>query len=443
MQMCDWSQLAEALEAYCMLVGAGRRVGLPFPALSLLDEPRLHQRVARIYAAAQHPAQHGAVWPEKALNPGKVRVGYFSANFHDHATAFLLAGLIEVHDRGQFEIMGFSCGPDRQDAMRLRMSSGFDAFYDVHRMSDAEVAAFSRTMGVDIAVDLDGYTQGARPGMFTHRCGALQVSYLGFPGTTGTDHMDYIIADEVVLPEDQHRYYAEKVITLPCCYQANDSQRQISPRVFTREEVGLPAGAFVFCCFNNNYKIVPATFACWMRILHQVPSSVLWLLEDNPFAANNLREAALAGGIAPERLVFAARMPVGEHLARHGLADLFVDTWPYNAHTTASDALWAGLPVLTCRGQSFASRVAASLLQALNLPELIATTELDFETKAVRLANDAQAMRDLKARLQCERTHSPLFSSKRFARHVERAFQLVWARHVAGLPPQSMVVPSS
>jgi protein O-GlcNAc transferase len=206
-------------------------------------------------------------------------------------------------------------------------------------------------------------------------------------------------------------------------------------QIFTRIFYPRSGGAFVFCCFNNNYKIVPSTFACWVRILQQVPRSVLWLLEHNPFVANNLREAAQAGGIAPERLVSAARMPVGEHLARHGLADLFVETWPYNAHTTGSDALWAGLPVLTCRGQSFASRVAASLLQALNLPELIATTELDFETKAVRLANDAQAMRDLKARLQCDRVHSPLFSSKRFAQHLERAFQLVWARHVAGLPP--------
>ena len=288
---------------------------------------------------------------------------------------------------------------------------------------------------MDIAVDLKGYTLGARPGIFAERCAPIQVNYLGYPGTMGAPFMDYLVADKVLIPEDSRKQYSEKVIYMPSSYQVNDSKRKISDKVYTREEVGLPQAGFVFCCFNNNYKILPSTFDSWMRILEAVEGSVLWLLEDNPTAAGNLRNEAENRGINGNRLVFAKRMRLGEHLARHRLADLFLDTWPYNAHTTASDALWAGLPLMTLIGQSFASRVAASLLHAIGLPDLITYSQEEYEALAVELALSPKKLSEIRERLAKNRKTSSLFNGRLFARHLEIAFSVIFDRYRKGLPP--------
>jgi predicted O-linked N-acetylglucosamine transferase (SPINDLY family) len=371
----------------------------------------------------------------------RIRIGYFSADYSGHATMHLMAGLLELHDRERFEVTGFSFGPVVQDAVRARVESAFERFVEVGNRSDREVAALSRELSIDIAVDLKGYTSEARPGIFAHRAAPVQVGYLGYPGTLGAGYVDYLIADRMVVPEGSEGYYQEKLVYLPDSYQVNDAKRRIAETRYERQELGLPREGFVYCCFNNNYKIMPAMFGVWMRILGRVPGSVLWLLEDNAQAAKNLRTAAEQQGVSSERLVFAPRVAAGEHLARHRCADLFLDTLPCNAHTTASDALWAGLPVLTCLGQGFAARVAGSLVRAVGLPELIAASLEDYEELAVQLAQDPRRLEGLRARLEANRGSAPLFDTARYARHLESAYTLIHARHRAGLPPASIEVP--
>jgi predicted O-linked N-acetylglucosamine transferase (SPINDLY family) len=318
--------------------------------------------------------------------------------------------------------------------MRARIKAACDEFIDVRDKSDPEVAQLAREREIDIAIDLKGFTDGNRVGIFALRAAPLQVGYLGYPGTLGASYMDYLIADHTLVPEESRHHYAEKVVYLPDSYQANDAKRAIADRVFTRAELGLPAAGFVFCCFNNNYKIMPDTFDRWMRILERVPGSVLWLLADNPTAVANLRREAARRNVSPERLVFAERIDLAEHLARHRVAGLFIDTWPYNAHTTASDALWAGLPVLTCAGEGFASRVAASLLKAVGLPELIVSTPEHYEELAVQLATDAQRLSEIKQRLAGNRLTAPLFDTQGYTRHIETAYTTLYERYRTGLP---------
>ena len=324
--------------------------------------------------------------------------------------------------------------------MRKRVSAAFDQFIDVRNKSDKDIALLSRNLGIDVAVDLKGFTQDQRPGIFSYRAAPLQVNYLGYPGTMGAKYIDYLIADETLIPEASRQHYSEKIIHLPNSYQVNDRKRAIADKMFSREELGLPSTGFVFCCFNNSYKITPAIFDGWMRILKQVEGSVLWLLEVNSTAVRNLRHEAEARGINAARLIFAKRMPLAEHLARHRAADLFVDTLPYNAHTTASDALWAGLPVLTCMGEAFASRVAASLLNAIHLPELITTTQEQYEARAVELATHPERLQQIKQKLERNRLTTPLFDTKLFTRHIEAAFTRMYERYQAGLPPEHIHV---
>jgi len=346
-----------------------------------------------------------------------------------------MAELLERHDAEKFELFGFSFGPDSDDAMRQRVAAAFGQFHDVKDLGDAELAELSRNLGIDIAVDLKGFTGDSRLGVFAERCAPIQVNYLGFPGTMGASFIDYIIADKTLIPAESQRGYSEKIVLLPNSYQPNDRQRKISDRAFTREELGLPDAAFVFCCFNNNYKIFPETFDAWMRILKAVDGSVLWLLEDNATAAANLRKEAQARGVDNRRLIFAERMPLEEHLARQKLADLFLDNLPCNAHTTASDALWAGLPVLTCKGKAFAGRVAASLLNAIDLPELVTGTQEEYERRAIELATDPALSGALKSKLALNRTTKPLFNSALYAKHIEAAYEAMMARYEAGLAP--------
>jgi len=324
------------------------------------------------------------------------------------------------------------------------MEAAFDQFIDVRNQPDKYSALLSRNMEIDIAVDLAGFTTFGRTDIFALRASPIQVSYLGYPGTMGADFIDYIIADPMLIPEDSKQHYREKIVYLPNSYQVNDAKRSISDKAFTRAELELPPTGFVFCCFNNSYKITPPVFDRWMRILKKVDGSVLWLSEHNGKAASNLRKEALARGVNPERLIFAKRLPLlGEHLARHCSADLFLDTLPYNAHTTASDALWAGLPVLTCLGKTFAGRVAASLLNAIHLPELITTTPEAYEVLVIELATNADRLAEVKQKLAKNRLTTPLFDTTLFTKHIEAAYTAMYERYHADLAPAHIYVPSS
>ena len=324
--------------------------------------------------------------------------------------------------------------------MQNRIKGIFDSFIDVTEKSDVEVALLSRNMGVDIAIDLMGHTQDGRPGIFAQQAAPVQMNYLGYPGTLGAPYMDYIIADRTVIPESNRQFYSEKIIYLPNCYQANDGKRAISSKAIMRSEVGLPDTGFVFCCFNQNYKITPQVFDGWMQILQKVERSVLWLLEDSATAIANLKKEAQSRGVRPERIVFAKRMSLPEHLARHQLADLFLDTLPYNAHTTASDALWAGLPVLTCIGETFPGRVAASLLKAVGLPELITNSQEEYIDLAINLANDPQRLCTIRNKLSENRLTISLFNSTLFTKHIEAGYEKAYDRYHAGLQPDNIFI---
>jgi len=351
-----------------------------------------------------------------------------------------MAELFERHDRARFETIAVSFGPDDGSEMRARLRAAFDRFIDVKGSSDGEIAGIMRDLEIDIAVDLKGFTENSRPGIFAHRPAPITVSYMGFPATMNSELIDYIIGDRIIIPETEKSNYSEKVVYLPDSYWVNDSKKRISERKFSRAELGLPENGFVFCCFNNNYKIRPNFFDVWMRLLRAVEGSVLWLFEGNPAVARNLRREAQARGIAPERLIFAPRMELEDHLARHRFADLFLDTLPYNAHTTATDALWTGLPVLTCTGTTFVGRVCTSLLNAVGLPEMI-TESLDaYEALALKLANDQDALAAIKEKLAGNRGSHPLFDTDRFRRHVEAAFVTMFERRQRGEPPASFSV---
>lgn len=440
LQICEWTNFQAGLDEIIAEIERGVPAAPPFHLLVASDSPQLQRRAAQAWARVEHP-------PNAALSPSvrrerraKIHIGYFSADFRNHATSHLIAELFELHDREHFEVTALSFGPDTADAIRHRVKSACDRFMDVRGSSDREVAELARRLDIDVAIDLMGFTNHCRPGIFALRAAPVQVSYLGYPGTMGVSYMDYLIADRTVIPEGREADYDEKIIRLPDCYQVNDRQRCIADPMFTREELGLPHEGFVFCCFNNSCKITPAIFDVWMRILKRVPGSVLWLLEDNAAAVSNLRQEAERREVPADRLVFGQRMPAPLHLARHRAADLFLDTLPYNAHTTASDALWAGLPLLTCSGTTFAGRVAASLLTAVDLPELIAATPAEYEERAIEMAADPRRLHEFKSRLVGRRLSTAPFDTPRFAQHLEAALRVIHERHVAGLAPDHLWV---
>ncbi|MFL9880113.1 tetratricopeptide repeat protein [Herbaspirillum rhizosphaerae] len=442
MLLCDWQGVEDEMEALRATVQAQEQSFDPFLFVTLSDDPVSERLCAELHATRQHPDKRsGLQWPP--VEPGKkIKIGYYSADFHNHATTYLMAELFEKHDRDAFELIGFSYGPDISDYMRQRVSAAMDSFIDVRHQSDAAVVAMSRDLGIDIAVDLKGYTRDSRMGIFSHGAAPVQVSYLGYPGTLGAPYIDYIIGDKVTTPDTAAPYYVEQIIRLPHSYQINDRTRSIAEHAFTRQELDLPEDAFVFACFNSNYKITPQVFGIWMAILNKVPGSVLWLFNDSPAVSDNLRAEAEKRGIAGNRLVFAPHMELASHLARHRQADLFLDTYNYNAHTTASDALWAGLPVLTRLGNTFSSRVAASLLNAVGLPELITTSVAEYEELAVALASDRERLASYRQRLLANRLTTPLFDSGLFTRHIEDAYRYMHQRRIAGLPPAAYDVPA-
>lgn len=442
MQCCEWTEYDTSAARISEDVRAGRPADLPLDFLVVSGSAADQLRCSRTYVADKYPAAAQPVWRGERYRHDKIRVAYLSADLRNHATAYLMAGLFEAHDRTRFEITALTLGPDANDEMRARLNPAFDRFVDVDNKSDEEVALLLRELEIDIAVDLKGFTKHCRPGILAHRAAPVQVNYLGYPGTMGADYIDYIIGDRTVIPPDHQAFYSEKVVYLPDCYQVNDSRRRIAAHAPTRGQAGLPEQGFVFCCFNNNHKINPRVFGIWMRLLQEVNGSVIWLLGDNPVAARNLRREAERRGVAPGRVVFAPRVGMEEHLARHRLADLFLDTLPYNAHTTTSDALWAGLPVLTHMGHTFAGRVAASLLEAAGLPELITHSWEDYEALALKLATDGYLLSGIKARLAQNRATCPLFDTDRFRRHIEAAYVTMWERAQRGEAPSSLAVPA-
>jgi tetratricopeptide (TPR) repeat protein len=442
MKICRWSGFTDNLENITNRLMANEKIANPFPLLALTDGVSLQRKCAEIYAQEKYPFNPalGPITKTKRLEGEKIRIGYFSADFHNHATGYLMAELFELHDKQKFEIFGFSFGPLKNDEMRQRLEKSFNKFIEVGDKADVEISQLSRDLNIDIAVDLKGFTQDARMGIFSYRAAPIQVNYLGYPGTLGADYMDYIIADETLIPDHLQLGYSEKVVYLPDSYQANDSKRVIADKKFTRQELGLPETGFVFSSFNNNYKILPAIFDSWMRILNTVEGSVLWLFEDNNFATESLKNEAEKRGIDSNRLVFAKRMFLPEHLARHQQADLFLDTFPYNAHTTASDALWAGLPIITLMGESFASRVAASLLYAINLPELVTTSQAEYELLAIELAANPLKLNSIKQKLTKNRLTTPLFNAQLFTKNLEATYMQMYERDMADLPPEHITI---
>ena len=423
MNLCDWGNLKEEWRDLREAIKRSEKVIAPFLTIPIAESVDIQREVGQTWVREKYQlAAQSLVHFPKKTNSKKITIGYFSADFHNHATMYLMAEVFELHDKSRFEIIAFSFGPHKQDDMRRRAVAAFDQFHDVHDKSDEEVAQLSRTLGVDIAVDLKGYTLDSRVGIFAQRAAPIQVNFLGYPGTMGAGFIDYIIADRIVIPEKFRYLYTEKVAYLPHSYQPNDRRREIANRKFTRQECGLPANAFVYCSFNANYKVNPDVFDVWMKILRMVEDSVLWLIGGNQTAIINLRSEAEKRGVDPNRLIFAEHMKLSEHLARHGLADLFLDTWPCSAHTTASDSLWAGLPVLTLPRETFASRVAASLLMQLDLAELISGNENDYCNMAVELGKNPGQLFKYREILKTSLKTSALFDTPLFTENLEHLY---------------------
>jgi predicted O-linked N-acetylglucosamine transferase (SPINDLY family) len=435
MYVCDWSDLERERRLLRARVLEGRPAADPFAFLIVGETPSDQLACARAYAAAKYPASPTPMWWGERSPHAKIRVGYVSGEFREQATGYLTADLFECHDRSAFELHAISTGIDDGSAMRRRIKGAFDVFSDVSRRSDREIAEQIARAQIDILVNLNGFFGEERTGLVAFKPSPIQVNYLGFPGTMGAPYMDYILADRWIIPEDQQQYYEEKIVYLLDTYQSNDRMKAIGETVPSRAEYGLPEKGFVFCSFNNAYKITPEMFSVWMRLLAKTEGSVLWLLEVDSGIKRNLRNEAVARGVSPDRILFAPFIKLKDHLARGRLADLFLDTLPVNAHTTASDALWMGVPVLTCLGATFAGRVAASLLSAVGLPEMITYSLADYEALALKLARDPALMAGVRAKLARNRDTTPLFDTPNLTRHIEAAYKTMWERHQSGLAP--------
>jgi len=435
MRLCDWRDFDTDVQQIMAGIERGAAVCAPFPLLALSDSAALQRSAARIYVREECPPDPSLPVIPRRPRRGKIRIGYISPDFRNHPVSLLLADVIETHDRSAFELWALSIGPASSGEIASRLRKAFDRFIQVNAHSDLEIALLCRTSELDIAVDLGGFTAGCRPTIFALRVAPLQVSYLGYLGTMANSCIDYLIADAITVPPETRAHYSEKILYLPS-YQANDSKRRVADKVFSRAELGLSDSSFVFCCTNTSYKITPATFAGWMRILGRVRNGVLYLCADLPIIEINLRREAARLGVDPGRLIFGKALPNPEYLARYRAMDLFLDTSPYNGGATASDALWAGLPVLTCRGEAFASRMAASLLTAIGMPELIASTQPRYEELAVEFATVPGRLADIKQRLAEHRPTALLFDTRQFTQQLEAGYRQIHARYQAGLPAE-------
>ncbi len=438
---CDWESLAANKLQIEQGLRAGKRVVTPFAFLAISHSLQDQQICAEIFTSDKYPPVQPELSRGRKYQHARTRIAYMSADFRDHPVAYLLAGMFECHDRQRFEITGISYGPDDGSDMRRRLETSFEHFIDANAQNNDQIASLIKDHEIDILIDLTGYTAHSRSGILARKSAPVQVSYLGYSGTMGAKYIDYIIADRSLILDAERKFYTEKVVCLPDSFMGNDSRREISSAVARRSDQGLPEDGFVFCCFNNSYKILPQIFDIWMRLLGRIDHGVLWLSDMNETAKSNLRGEAQKRAVDPARLVFAARTPDNQdHLARLRLADLFLDTLPYNAHATASDALWVGLPVLTCVGASFAGRVAASLLNAIAMPELITKTTEDYEHLAYELATRPQKMAGIKQKLAANRLTTPLFDTGRFTKNIEAAYLVMVERHRAGLAPDHIVI---
>jgi len=442
MMLCNWSDFDAECQHLVSKIRHGNANTSPFALLAITSSAEDQLKCAKLWVAEKRLQYGKPLFNGERYNHDRIRIAYLSADFRQHAVPYLIAGVFECHNRSQFEITAISIGPNDNSGMRRRLESSFDKFVEVNDFSPDDIATKIRDTEFDILIDLNGFTQNSRPEIFALRPAPIQVNYLGYPGTMGAKYYDYLIADPILIPTSHQNNYMEKVVYLPHSYLPHDNKsRIIADRSFERHEFGLPNNAFVFCCFNNAYKYNPHVFRIWISLLKIVGHSVLWLSENNATAASNLKQEALIAGVSPDRIVFAKRLPSdADHLARYQLADLFLDTLPYNAHTTASDALWAGLPVLTCIGETFAGRVAASLLNAIGLPELVTTTLEAYEALAIDLATHPGKLAAIKNKLANNRLTTPLFDTKLFTKHIEAAYTAMYERHQAGLPPEHIVI---
>jgi protein O-GlcNAc transferase len=437
LQVCDWANLDEDADQLLSAIRHGQSASVPFCILPIASSPADQQKCARLCTASM---PHFAISPRHPYANERLRIAYLSADFGEHPTGHLMTGLFEQHDRSRFEVTGISFGPNDQSPIRRRLEAAFDRFVDVAQQSDQVIAEQLRQHEIDIAIDLMGHTQGARPAILARRPAPIQVSYFGYLGTMGADFIDYVIGDEIALPFDQQEHYSEKIVHVPDCFLVQDDCMPATHPAPPRRQAGLPDEGFVFCCFNNSYKITKSIFEIWMRLLRAVDGSLLWLAESNPTMAENLRREARESGVEPDRLLFAPRVPLSAHLARQSLADLFLDTSPYNAGATGAAALRAGVPVITVIGETFVGRMAASMLHALGLPELATESLAEYEDAALKIATNAALLRAVKAKLARNRTAFPFFDTGRFARHIEVAYQTMWRLHREGEPPRSFSV---
>ncbi|MBU3583931.1 tetratricopeptide repeat protein [Polynucleobacter sp. 15G-AUS-farblos] len=440
MSACDWKGLDGLYRSICQDIRERKKSADPFGFQGICDDESLLQQCAEIFSNDKFPSDPQFNFEHLKRSGQKIRIGYLCGEFREQATAMLMTELWELHDKSQFEIVAFDNGWDDNSLRRKRIEAAFDEVIDISRMSDEQASTVIFNKEIDILLNLNGFFGKPRQGIFAKKPAPIQVNYLGFPGTIGASYMDYLIADRIVIPNESQQFYSEKIVQLPHCYQPNDSTRLIDGKQFSIGELGLPQEGFVFCCFNNSYKIHPQLFDLWMRLLHAVQGSVLWLIEDSPDARRHLQSAAQARGISPTRIIFAKRIPLPEHLARHQYADLFLDTLPYNAHTTASDALWAGLPVLTCTGTAFAGRVATSMLTALDMPELITSNASQYEALAHELATNPEMLQAIKAKLNKNLLSSPLFNANLIVKDIEKAYQAMHQRFQEGLPPEHIKI---
>ena len=440
MLACDWQGLDAIYQSVCQAIAENKKSADPFGFQGICDDEALLQKCAEIFSSTKFPGSFEYSFDHLKRDNQKIRIGYLCGEFREQATAMLMTELWELHDKSRFEIIAFDNGWDDNSPRRKRINKAFNEVIDISRMSDEDASSVIFNKEIDILLNLNGFFGRPRQGIFAKKPAPIQVNYLGFPGTLGASYMDYLIADKIVIPNESKQFYSENIVHLPHCYQANDSKKSMVEKHITRQDLGLPQTGFVFCCFNNSYKILPPFFDIWMRLLHAVEGSVLWLIEDSTDAMLHLQSKAKASGINPTRIIFAKRIPITEHLARHQYADLFLDTLPYNAHTTASDALWAGVPVLTCTGTSFAGRVATSMLTTLDMPELITTNVNQYESVAHELALNPEKLQAIKSKLARNRLSSPLFNASLITRDIEKAYQAMFQRFQKGLPPASITL---
>jgi len=437
--ICDWKSFKKDIKNLEKNIEIKKKTTPPFLTLSLFDSPQIQKNASIIWCEDKF-FKSKYIYFENKKNNKKVRIGYYSADFGEHAMSYLLANLFELHDKSKFEIIAFSFVNHSESKIGKRVSNSFNKFFDVSLKSDEEIVELSKNLNIEIAVDLMGFTKKNRFSIFHKRCSPIQVNYLGYPGTLGNTNIDYIIADKIIIPKKNEKFYSEKIVYLPNTYQVNDSKKKISKKFLSKKEFGLPENSFIFCCFNQNYKINPKIFNIWMDLLLEVKNSTLWLIEDNEISIKNLKKEAEKKMVNQNRIIFAKRLPNEKHLARHKLADLFIDTFPYTAHTTGSDALWSGLPLVTLKGETFASRVASSLLNAVNLPELVTTSYEEYKELAIKLSLNPKLLQTFKQKLEINISEKPLFNTKLFVKNIESAFIQMHDRYYKGMPKENIYI---